>query len=182
MGCGYNVHCEQCDYRSQVYFGVGLMLPKVYEETVQKAKLGELGAELKKFFEEHPDGAIDVSYALGLCKKCGAFYTVTDLSTYLPIDDFSPNKGYCPRSVAESFHEAEYVLPRDLNEHYELFAKYPHKCKCGGEMKIFNEDDFQKTRHSMETSFPTFVTEIRDFDCPRCHGKLLVEGYTMLWD
>ena len=158
------------------------MFPEVYEETVQQAKLGELGAELKKFFDEHPDGAIDVSYALGLCKTCGELYTVKDLSMYLPKDDFSPAKRQSHWSVAAPFTGAEYVSPTDLKEHYELFAKYPHECKCGGEMKIFNEDDFQKTRHSMETSFPTFVTEIRDFDCPCCHGKLLVEGYTMLWD
>ena len=182
MGCGYNLHCEKCDYRSQVYFGVGLMSPEVYEKTVQQAKLGELGAELKNFFAEHPDGAIDISYSLGVCKKCGEIYTVEDLSMYLPKDNFSPYKNHGSRSVAAPFHGAEYVSPTDLKEHYELFAKYPHECRCGGEMKIFNEDDFQKIRYTTDTGVIMGISEIRDFDCPRCHGKILVGSGTILWD
>lgn len=182
MGCGYDLHCKRCNYNFAVSFGVGFMFPEVYEETVQQAKRGELGAELKKFFTEHPDGAIDVSYALGVCQKCGELYAVKDLSMYLPKDDFSPAKRQSRWSIAAPFTGVEYVSPMDLVEHYELFAKYPHKCKCGGEMKIFTEDYFKKIRYSVDTDFPTLITEIRDFDCPRCHGKLVVGSGRILWD
>ncbi len=168
MGTVYPMICDKCGHNFRASFGVGFLFPSVYAEVTVSAKSGELGAELKKFFTEHPNGAIDVSNIFGVCKQCGEFDNVKNLSMYLPADDFSPAERQGRWSVAFPFERAEYVAPKDLKEHYKLFAKYPHKCKhCGGEMEIFNEDDFA----------------VKDnFECPRCHNKLVPGDEIIFWD
>ena len=59
MGTGYTRKCPKCGFEFHSSTGVGFLFPKVYAETVQKAKEGELGEELKSFFAEHKDGAIN---------------------------------------------------------------------------------------------------------------------------
>ena len=140
------------------------MFPAVYAETVAKGKRGELGAELQKFLLEHPDGAIDASNVVGVCKKCGALENLIDLSMYLPTEGYTPEKPKGRWSVAFPADDIDYVAPSDLQGDYALFARYPHRCKqCGGEMKIFTEETIGRIK------------------CPRCKLRLEETG-GILWD
>lgn len=164
MGQGYDYKCPKCGHRVGVSFGVGMLFPKTYQETIQAGKSGELGDELKTFFTEHPDGAIDASLVAGVCIKCGAVHNVQDLSMYLPKKNFTRKKNRGSWSVAAPFDDADYVSSWELADDYELFAKYPHKCKrCGGDMEIFTQQTF------------------RTPDCPHCHAPMIEDGLIM-WD
>lgn len=168
MGMGYQIACTKCGYNFTVMFGVGMMFPRAYEKTVQQAKSGELGEEIQNFLLEHPDGAIDVSAVMGVCKNCGRLENITDLSMYLPKENFSPPETQGRWSVAAPFTETKYVSPWDLKTHYELFAEYPHKCKhCGGELEIFTEKD---AKHGLS-----------NLKCPLCHATLNMNA-NLLWD
>lgn len=167
MGQGYKMVCPKCGYEFNASFGVGMMFPAVYDETIQEGKRGELGEELQKFLLEHPDGAINASYVVSMCKKCGWLENIMDLSMYLPKNGFKPNKAKVRWSVAYPGTGIEYVAPWDLSnkEHYELFAKYPHKCKrCGGDVEIFKEK------------------ERNYFRCPHCKIRLQDTGAILCWD
>lgn len=164
MGVGYSYKCPKCDHGINLYFGVGMLFPHTYQENVQAAKSGELGDELKNFFAEHPDGAIDASLVAGVCTKCGEVGNFHDLSMYLPKKNFAPEKNRGRWSVAAPFYDADYVVPWDLASDYELFAKYPHKCPlCGGDMKIFTKETFRAPA------------------CPRCRTQMIDDDIIM-WD
>ena len=165
MGVGYDLVCQKCGYSFEAWLGIGRMYPAVYEETVQKGKRGELGEELQKFLLENPSGAIDISCVVGACKKCGELHNIDDLSMYLPKKGLKPDKPKGRWSVSMPFEGAEYVSPMDLKAHYELVAKYPHKCKhCGGEIKIFTEKTIGRIK------------------CPHCHEKLVKGDKLIMWD
>lgn len=164
MGQGYSMVCPKCGYEFNASFGVGMMFPAVYDETVQEGKRGELGEELQKFLLEHPDGAINASYVVGACKKCGELENLMDLSMYLPKENSKPDKPKGRWSVSMPFDRAEYVSPMDLKAHYELVAKYSHRCKhCGGDVKIFTEKTIGRIK------------------CPHCKLRLEETGL-ILWD
>lgn len=59
MGREIGCKCKSCGYETGVSFGVGFRFPAVYAETVKKMKEGYLGEFSKKFFEDHPDGAVN---------------------------------------------------------------------------------------------------------------------------
>ncbi len=68
--------------------GIGKLYPKVYTDTVQRAKDGELGSEIKQFFADYPYGAINAEQVTFYkaykkyphkCSKCGEkMHIVTD--------------------------------------------------------------------------------------------------------
>lgn len=115
---------QKCGYSFLALLGTGFVYPSVYQETVEKAKSGELGDELKEFFETHPNGAINAETVLLRCKKCGALEEDKALDMYLP------KKG------KETDNESAAPLPRSIPEGYVLHKRYPHKCdRCCGEME-----------------------------------------------
>lgn len=165
MGQGFNMVCPKCGYGIEAWLGVGMMYPLTYEKTIAAAEIGALGEQMANFLQEHPDGAIDASYVVGRCKKCGELENLMDLSMYLPKENFKPDKPKGRWSASMPFEEAEYVSPWDLEEPYELFARYPHRCKkCGGEMKLFTEETIGRIK------------------CPRCKLRLEETAPPILWD
>ncbi len=118
------------------------MFPKVYAETVRKAKAGKLGKILKTFYEEHPDGAINAENVALCCDSCGHLKSGKDLTMYIPkgkIPERSADERWC---VAFPHPEEKYVMSYELDEYYEKYADYPHKCgKCKGKMHIVKEDE-----------------------------------------
>lgn len=142
MGTGYTRKCPKCGFEFHSSTGVGFLFPKVYAETVQKAKEGELGEELQTFFADHKDGAINAKRVVVCCEKCGNLGCATDLTMYVP-NNRKPEKIEHGRwSGAFGFEGADYVSWTDLDEYFVEYAKYPHKCdKCGGTMRILKEDD-----------------------------------------
>ncbi|MBQ3336516.1 MAG: hypothetical protein IJG80_03845 [Selenomonadaceae bacterium] len=164
MGTGYTLHCKECGYNFDAFFGVGFLFPSVYKETMEAAKNGALGEKLQRFLTENPNGAIDVSNVVSVCKKCGEIENVLDLTMYFPKKGFSPVKPQGRWSVAFPFIGEDYVTPWDLQEHYKVFVKYPHKCKrCGAEVELVTEEHLEK------------------INCPNCHKSLSVEDI-INWD
>ena len=60
MGRGTEYKCNKCGYGFITHSGVGMLFPAQYEQTVNKAKAGDLGEEIKRFFEEHPDDLVKI--------------------------------------------------------------------------------------------------------------------------
>ena len=163
MGQGYEFKCK-CGYSFNPFLGVGFLFPKVYQKRKDSAQKGEYGRELKEFFSEHPEGAIDAAMVVVKCQKCGDYSCVPNLSMYLPKTKEKRQKGRW--SVAMPFEGDDYVAPWELSESYTLFAKYQHTCKsCGGDMDIVPEDDLEKN----------------GIVCPRC-GKSVSSEETIMWD
>lgn len=169
MGQGYGCACKKCGYNLYANLGVGFLFPKVYQETVAAMKKGEYGAQGKIFFEEHPDGAIACDTVVARCTDCGEYLEVPDLTMYVPKKDYNPseNKPKGRWSVAFPFEGADYVSWSDLEEHYDFFEKYNHKCSgCCGTAEII---DFEKELNSGNLA------------CAKCDGKLEVTDLIM-WD
>ena len=163
MGHGYEFKCE-CGYSFSPFLGVGFLFPKEYKNLKDSALNGNLGKELKSFFSEHPDGALDVGKVVAKCKKCGDYSCVPKLSMYLPKTKVKMEKNKW--SAAMPSEGEEYVVPWDLSKSYTLFAKYRHKCKtCGGDMVIVPEKTLEKN----------------GIVCPRC-GKSVSCGGVIMWD
>ena len=162
MGSGYMKKCPQCGFRFSASNGVGFMFPKVYAETVQKAKEGELGNEIQAFFTEHGDGAINAERVTLCCKECGYLSNDADLTMYVPKNNKPEKIEHGRWSVSLPFENASYVSRMDLGQYYTEYAKYPHKCgKCGGTMRIVEDDE--------------------EIVCPQCKIPLETEE-TILWD
>ena len=141
MGQGASYSCFKCGYAYSYNNGVGFMFPTVYRETVEKAKKGKLGKVLKKFFEEHPDGAINAEYVTLCCEDCGELKNGMDLGMYVPEKEIPARRNvrWC---VAAPQEDISYVTTSDLKELYKKYADYPHKCrKCKGRMRVLAEDE-----------------------------------------
>ena len=118
MGSGKVFICSSCGERFSAMTGIGRLFPKIYEETVKKMRSGKYGDECKKFFKEHPDGAVNCEKELLICEECGVPKTEMNLSLYLP------KKG------AKNIPEMPFG--NDFRK-FTLYAEYPHKCdQCGG--------------------------------------------------
>lgn len=55
MGRGFIGECPDCDFKIFANYGAGFSYPQVYSDTIENIKNGELGEEIKAFFEEHGD-------------------------------------------------------------------------------------------------------------------------------
>ena len=162
MGSGYTMRCPKCNYKFHAITGIGFMFPKAYEETVRKAKNGELGTEIQNFFREHEDGAINAENVTLCCTKCGDLIYGKDLTMYVPKAKKSDKKEKGKKPDAAPNKDIVYVSWIDLEENYKEFAKYPHKCeKCGGDMRIVDEKE--------------------EVLCPNCRVPLEVKEHIM-WD
>ena len=156
----YVLHCNRCDYKFTASFGIGLDFPFVYKETRRAAKEGKFGEELQKFLTENLEGAIDVSKAISMCKKCGRLENIQIFGMYLPEEGFSLNKTIGNLLIPEPFTDYGYICARNAEVKYKLVAKYPHKCnRCGGEVKIFLEMPFKY------------------FECPYCHRTMNLKEF-----
>lgn len=141
----------------------------VYKETVDAMKKGEYGEQGKKFFEEHPDGAVDCETAVARCSACGEYGHVPALTMYVPKKDYDSSKIELKGiwSVAFPFEGADYVSWSDLEEFYDVHEKYDHRCpECGGVAEIV---DFEKELEAGELA------------CAMCDGKMEVTDLIM-WD
>ncbi len=162
MGHGFTMTCNKCWYSYSCKEGIGFMFPMVYKETVEKAKAGKMGKKLKTFFEEHPDGAINAEYVTLYCEKCGDLRNKMDLTMYIPKGEkprMSPNARW---SVAFPHQAEKYVMSDELEEFYEKYEDYPHKCgKCRGKMRVVKEGEI--------------------LHCPKCNEPLEISEEIM-WD
>ena len=160
MGSGKTFKCEKCGYTFSGLFGIGMNFPRVYEECEKRAKSGELGEELRRFFKEHKHAALKVHTVALCCTVCGHLDTAPELSVWIPIDEKAEPK----RKKREwtCGISGKYIDSGDLEERYKKVMDYPHKCeKCAGPMKIVMDHD--------------------ELQCPTCKIPLTEAGH-ILWD
>ncbi len=142
MGSGCRYKCLKCGYSFTATNGVGFLFPVIYEETVHKAKAGELGEEIKTFFEEHTNGAINAENVTLCCNECGKLTQGQDLTMYLPDYESHNDSEHGIWNVEMPFERVSYVTNWDLEEHYKEYARYRHKCsECGGNMHIVSDEE-----------------------------------------
>ena len=165
MGAGYSIRCSNCncDYEKNLFAGVGMMFPKTYAEVMKKARSGRISKEHTRFMKEHPDGAINAEIEIYQCEECGDLFTDYNLSMYIPRERVEKPSKKGIWSVSFPAEEAEYEVPWDLEENYELVKYYQHKCpKCKGKANVVNNIDHVNKK------------------CPKCGSNLIVDF--LLWD
>ncbi len=132
MGKFFTFRCENCGHKLKFYFGIGGKYPETYQEILNSAIVGNLGAEIQKFLIDNPSGVIDVSRVLANCKNCGHHEMVRDLTMYLPKENF--------------FREEIFPLPFEFEKNYNLAKKFQHKCSyCGESVEVVTEKNFLRT-------------------------------------
>ena len=145
MGKIFTFQCKDCGHKLKFYFGISAKYPERYQEILNEALTGNLGADIQKFLIKNPAGAIDISRVLVNCDFCGKFEMVRDLSMYLPTENFQKN----------SFPP----LPDDLQKNFVKFADFQHKCSyCGESVKIITEKNFYDEKIILK--------------CPNCDSEM----------
>lgn len=129
MGLAFTFRCKDCGHNLKFYFGTGAMYPEKYQEIINDALIGKLGAQIQKFLIENPSGVIDISRVLANCENCGHHEMVRDLTMYLPKENFSQEKNY--------------PLPFEFDKKYKVFEKYRHECNyCGEPVEVVTAENF----------------------------------------
>lgn len=147
MGKSFTFHCKNCGHNLKFYFGISAQYPEKYQEILNDALIGNLGAEIQKFLIEKPAGAIDISRVLAKCENCGHYEMVRDLTMYLPKENFLQNKDCLP-------------LPEDMKNNFDKFADYHHKCSyCGEPVEIITAENFFDSKITLQ--------------CPNCDSEML---------
>ena len=131
MSTEYVFKCSKCDYQISISLGVGFLFPRVYKETVERAKSGEFGETIRDFLNTFPEGRIDAEPALYICQECGNMEVLPELSMYLPKGELPERDNNILWSVVFPFKGESYVTHMDLENDYDIFEEYKHKCsKC----------------------------------------------------
>lgn len=165
MGITYYLQCSVCGYEAGVSLGVGFLYPMVYQKTQEDAKSGNLGVTLKKFFTQHPDGAVNPTLVLAQCEKCGKYSSVHDYTMYIPKagNQKKPPKGRW--SVAMPFEGEEYVDSDEFEDGFDVYKLFPHRCgSCRGKVTILPD------------------AKIEYLKCPHCENQVLTIQGICHWD
>jgi len=164
MGVGVEKKCTKCGFEFTTYTGVGMMFPYVYQETTEKARRGDLGDEMKQFFMEHPDGAIDAENVTLCCDDCGHLSCGQDLTMFIPGEKTHDLPARGPWCIADPQEDMSYFTRRELDRFFSFYASYHHKCeKCGGRMHVVSSN------------------ELEELKCPQCKVKMIRYG-VIDWD
>ena len=155
MGMGYRWECSKCNYSFDGSVGFGFLYPKVYEGTLEKAKAGELGEELKELLSVYPNAVINPEIVILQCSVCGEYDSGPILTSYVPKEGVEvPREDGRMWSSAFPFYGASYVTSDEMEKYYDLFSMFDHRCqKCGGKMVVVPHDCYEK---------PNGMT------CPKC--------------
>lgn len=154
MGRGYGCTCSKCGFHIECNFGVGFLFPKVYAETIDKAKNGEFGTKYQSFFLENKDVALDCENVMLQCKDCGQYDEGMDLSAYMKKPEYQIKKAGI-WSASFPFEGASYETDRELKEGYIKKMDFPHKCKkCKGAMRIISGEEFNMFLDNQEITCP----------------------------
>jgi hypothetical protein len=169
MGRGYEWKCPNCKYKFSAMLGSGFSYPMVYENTIEQAMQGKFGEKIKNLLEVYPDVAIDPETVLLQCADCGEYDSRPLLTSYIfkdGIEKPEKEKGKMWSSAAP-FYEESYVTSKEMQEFYDVYSVYDHRCKkCGGNMVVISSDCYEKEGGMI---------------CPRCK-KTLKRVAVMLWD
>ena len=121
MGMGYTLVCNKCGYSRHLFAGCGMMYNVVLRDKTEEAKQGMHGEQLKKLFEEYPNGCIDAMNNIYYCPDCRIAECESSLDFYKPKD--------------ASRNAEDDMFGPDMDE-FELVARHEHLCPtCGRPMK-----------------------------------------------
>lgn len=136
MGRGYEATCGKCKHDNQVFLGVGMMFPKVYQDLIEGIRKGEFGEEWRTLESDGEFVAVDARKRLFLCPECGGWEVEPSLSLYAPLDtEAVKEKMYGDRSLAERGY-VPYVMSHELAREYRLIKEWVHVCpRCGSVMR-----------------------------------------------
>lgn len=165
MGWGYNYICRKCQHEYWVHLGVGMMYPKVYQETLADISEGKYGPELQEIYHNTPYAAVDAEHVVYICDGCGFWESGTDVTLYAPNEpERISQKRYGIKTVAE-WGYVPYVTSRELKTEYHIVKRHYHRCgKCGKRMHKATSD------------------ELKNLPCPECGAANRAENSLVLWD
>ena len=191
MGQGCFCSCEKCGSQYNIFLGVGMLYPRIYEELIQSIKNGEYGLEMQEIVKSDEFVAVDAEQKLFVCEKCKDWKVDCGLDLYEPKDrvklinqrieelkerdKFFENVFYDLEKNELKTSDGKPVDISEINscvalwaeeENYKLLKKYEHKCfNCGCDMREVGEDE-----------------EV-ELKCPECEGKMLKDNSLfVLWD
>ena len=170
MGAKFGFRCPNCDYYFSASIGIGgYVFPKFYAKVIGDIKKGKHGKTARRFLEEHPNGAVDCTSAVGICENCGTLASVIRMDMYIPKPGYTQPL-HDKEAGAFPYEETSYVTGSDLEEHYNLYRRRLHRCpKCRRKMTILREEEFSQKMNNNE------------LECPNCRMKLEIAGLA-LWD
>ncbi len=163
MGFGYDYRCKKCGHRYSVFLGIGMLYPKVYEDTVKEIREGRYGDEWKTLFEQTPYAAINPAKVLYVC-TCGRWETGVDLTLYAPNDPDAVAEKKYGEKTAKEWGYLPYADGWDLQEHFHVLRRWDRRCEaCGGRMRRADRQ------------------EAKSLPCPKC-GEPNASEDVIMWD
>ncbi len=162
MGEMCSLRCPSCGYHVPLWLGIGFFHPMVLADTQELSKKGKLGATLRRFLAEHPDGVVYPEKVLAQCEKCKEYSSVNLLDMYIPKEEDAAKSNV--KTVNRS-EEDYWDLYNKLDEQYKLFKEFPHRCgKCHGKVKVLRKVDWDNLK------------------CPHCDDQMLEVIEQGNWD
>lgn len=156
MGSGYEFKCKKCKKRYAIRLGVGMMMPAMFNETIEEIRRGEWGNEFKEIIDREPFITPDVEEELYICRSCGKWKVEKNMNLYAPnYPEALLNKQDSGRTP--------FAMRRELKEAYHLMKRRIHYCECG------------KRMHKVSDS------EANTLTCPYCGTTNTAENF-VCWD
>ena len=165
--------CNKCGKAYPFWNGIGFAFPRVYAETIEKIKSGEYGETWRNLFEEHPNGAVNITNRVYYCSKCGDWHQDQCLDFYIPKNEAKSKTNALPPTATstdgldeETSLSTMFVTSWNLDNNYVLHKKFPHKCNsCGNtRLRTLNLDP---TGLERATSLSGIMLR-----CPECGGTI----------
>ena len=159
MGNGFKYKCSKCGKHYSGIWGIGMMFPQIYQETIAKIEQGEYGENWKRLYFDNDHVAVDAEEYVYICSSCNAWKIDKGLSLY------TANSEGAKKSIERGCVVINDRL-RYETEAFKLLKSYIHKCdNCGGRMHKANGK------------------EIRNLPCPHCGGARDKNiEYVINWD
>ncbi len=166
MGDGYDVRCKECGYGLEAYLGAGFSFFRKYPEIVADMKSGKYGEAASTFFEEHPDGAVDIKNVVAICDACDRLEVVPALSTWILKQDADEGEAYLHIG-----NGGDCKIPTwNMEAYFDKIADHEHLCEsCRSRMRIMDAETFGQA---------LFEGQVH---CPKCHGIMEAESI-FNWD
>ena len=123
MGKMCTYQCEKCGYEIDIFEGIGFSFFELYEETINKIKVGSYGKEIQEQFNSDENTAVSCDKDVYFCSGCKEYANELTLSLYKPKGNHKEICGI--------------VMPNECKDKkdYELLYEPPHICEICGTVK-----------------------------------------------
>ena len=131
MGWGYGFECKKCKKEYSFHLGVGMMMPRVFERTIDEVNEGAWGEECKKVLNSERFVVPDIEKELYICKSCGRWSVEQNMNMYAPNNpETILHQKYGIKTV-EEWGKIPYVMRWQLEKDYHRIKSWIHICECG---------------------------------------------------